>query len=57
MTPKELMPSVDNFLSALCFSYHVDKQELFAAVAKMTNAEANRLASLDRSRNWPTIAP
>jgi hypothetical protein len=56
-TAKELMPSVENFLCALSYSYHCDKQELFEAVARMAQAEANRLASLDKSRNWPTIAP
>ena len=51
MTSKELMPSVENFLSALCYSYHCERQELFEAVARMAQAEVNRLAALDPSRN------
>ena len=56
MTSKELIPSIDNFLEALVYSYHVDKQELYAAVAELTAREVNRLRALDPARNWPTRA-
>ena len=51
MTPKDLMQSVENFISALSYSYHVDEQELLQAIADMCTARVNRLTALDPSRN------
>ena len=51
MQSKDLMLSVDNFLCALSYSYHVDKQELYAAVADLATREVNRLAGMDPDRN------
>jgi hypothetical protein len=56
MKTKDLIPSVDNFLCALSYSYHVDRQELYAAVADMATRELNRLQGLDPARNRSTIA-
>jgi hypothetical protein len=48
---KELVENVDNYMKALCYSYHCDQQGLFAAVAEHTQRYANRLAGLDPDRN------
>ena len=47
----EMTINVDNFINAVCYTYHLDKQEMFAAVAKMAQRESNRLAALDPDRN------
>ena len=46
-----LVDSVDNFIAALCYTYHADKRELMVAVASRATAEADRLAGLDPDRN------
>ena len=51
MKTKELLPSIENFLNALSYTYHVDKRELFELAAAMCTAEARRLAALDPDRN------
>ena len=48
---KELVANVDNYLAALCYTYHVDERELLLAVARHSNAQANRLAGFDPDRN------
>ena len=48
---KDLMLSVENFINALSYTYHVDKQELYRATADMCTREANRLDSLGPARN------
>lgn len=48
---KELLASVENFLCALSYTYHVDKRELFELTGAMCTAEARRLASLEPDRN------
>ena len=48
---KDLMLSVENFINALSYTYHVDEQELFRAVADLCTRHANRLDALDPARN------
>ena len=47
----ELLESVENFLGALSYTYHVDKRELYELTAAMCQAHARRLAALDPQRN------
>ena len=47
----EMSINVSNFINAVCYTYHLDNQEMFAAVAKMAQRESNRLAALDPDRN------
>ena len=47
----DLLESIENFLSALSYSYHVDEQELYQLTAAMCTSRANRLAGLDPDRN------
>jgi hypothetical protein len=47
----DLLESIDNFLGALSYSYHVDEQELYQLTAAMCTAQANRLSGLDPDRN------
>ena len=49
--PKELVENVDNYMKALCYSYHCDEQGLFDAVATHCRRQTNRLAGLDPDRN------
>jgi len=51
MQTKDLMLSLDNFISALSYTYHVDHRELLEATADMCQREANRLAAIDPDRN------
>ena len=48
---KELLDSIENFLCALSYTYHVDKRELFELAGAMCTSEANRLRALDPERN------
>ena len=47
----DLLDSIENFLSALSYTYHVDKCELFELTSAMCTSRANRLRSLDPDRN------
>ena len=47
----ELLDSIDNFLGALSYTYHVDKRELYEMAGAMCQANARRLAALDPDRN------
>ena len=47
----ELIESVENFLGALSYTYHVDKRELYELTAAMCQAHTRRLAALDPQRN------
>ena len=51
MKSKELLNSIENFLSALSYTYHVDKRELLELTAAMCTSEANRLRALDPEPN------
>ena len=51
MKATELLDSVENFLGALSYTYHVDKRELYELTAQMCRAKASRLAALDPDRN------
>ena len=51
MKTEDLMLSVDNFLCALAYTYHVGKQDLYASVADLATREVNRLAGIDPDRN------
>ena len=48
---KDLLDSIENFLNALSYTYHVDKRELFELAGAMCTSEANRLRALDPDRN------
>jgi hypothetical protein len=47
----ELLDSIENFLGALSYTYHVDKRELYELTGAMCQARARRLAALDSDRN------
>ena len=47
----ELLESIENFLGALSYTYHVDKRELYELTGAMCQARARRLAALDPNRN------
>ena len=47
----ELLDSIENFLGALSYTYHVDKRELYELTGEMCRARASRLAALDPDRN------
>ena len=51
MKTEDLMLSLENFISALSYTYHVDHHDLLIATADMCQREANRLASIDPDRN------
>ena len=51
MKSKDLLDSIENFLSALSYTYHVDKRELYELTSAMCQAKARRLAALDPERN------
>ena len=51
MKSKDLLDSIENFLSALSYTYHVDKRELYELTGAMCQAKARRLAALDPERN------
>lgn len=48
---RELAVNVRDYVMALAYSHHVNKQDLFIAVAGMATAEAQRLEGLDPQRN------
>jgi hypothetical protein len=47
----ELLDSIENFLAALSYTYHVDKRELYEMTGAMCQARARCLAALDADRN------
>ena len=51
MQIKELMPSIENFIGAMSYTYHVDKRELWLATARMCESLAARELTVDPDRN------
>ena len=51
MKAKELMPSIENFIGAMAYTYHVDRRELFMAAARMCDAIASKELAVDPDRN------
>ena len=51
MEIKQLMPSIENFIGAMAYTYHVDKRELWLATARMCTALAERELAIDPDRN------
>ena len=47
----DLLESIENFLGALSYTYHVDEQELYQLTAAMCTSRMNRLSGLDPDRN------
>ena len=51
VTIEELLPHIETYLEALINTRYVNEQELFAAVASMSQRRVNRLRALDPDRN------
>ena len=51
MQIKQLLPSIENFIGAMAYTYHVDRRELFMAAARMCDAIANKELAVDPDRN------
>ena len=47
----DLLESIENFLNALSYSYHVDERELLELTGQMCRARVNRIDALDPDRN------
>ena len=41
--PQKLVENIDNYIKALCYTYHCDEQRLFDAVAVHARQQADRL--------------
>ena len=48
---EDLLESIHNYISALCYTYHIDDQDMWSALDKYSKAESNRLDALDPDRN------
>ena len=48
---KQMVESIDNFVSALIYSYHLDEQEMWDHLWAHAEAKVNRLRALDPQRN------
>ena len=48
---KEMVESIDNFVCALIYSYHLDEQEMWDLIWDHAERNVNRMRSLDPDRN------
>ena len=53
---KQMIESIDNFIEACIYSYHLDEQEMWDIIWDHAERKVNRLRALDPARNWPTRA-
>ena len=48
---KDMIDSIDNFVTALINSRHIDELEMWVCISHFAEKKANRLRSLDPQRN------
>ena len=48
---KQMIDSIDNFVSACICSYHLDEQEMWDVIWDHAQRKVNRLRALDPDRN------
>ena len=48
---KQMMESIDNFVSACIYTYHLDEQEMWDVIWDHAERQVNRLRALDPARN------
>ena len=48
---KDFIPSIENFIESLIYTRHLDELDMWARIALFAEQKANRLRSLDNSRN------
>ena len=48
---KDMIDSIDNFVSALIHSRHIDELDMWVCISHFAEMKANRLRALDPQRN------
>ena len=48
---KQMVESIDNFVCALVYSYHLDEQEMWDRLWEHSRTKVKRLRALDPQRN------
>ena len=48
---KQMMESIDNFVSACIYSYHLDEQKMWEIIYDHAERKLSRLRGLDFARN------
>lgn len=48
---KQMMESIDNFITACIYTYDLDKQEMWEVISDHAGRQVNRLRASDPARN------